>query len=182
MSIFIISGKKGTSQIGSLVVDGFLQEDHNFTSVIPAFAVEDGLSVSDNVRQEPNRVSLTGFVSCHPLDMLGKLNERADEAFAELKWIKESGETIEIVTDLMVYSDMIVSGLSVKRDASTGQALEFRVEAQEIRKAGVKYRKIAVREARRISPAKPVGKKAFEGVDGSVVSIPTRIVDIKHLM
>src|SRR5262249_37783249 len=93
-----------------------------------------------------------------------KGTNRAEEALTTLRRMKDETILVEIVTSVRSYKNMILTDLSVPRDASTGDALQFTATFKEIRIVETKQRKIVT--------AKPSGQKKKSV--GKRVATPTR--------
>ena len=56
-----------TSATTSLQLDAAIDENHSIKNTITQFPVEDGLNISDHIKQEPDRLKITGFVTNSPI-------------------------------------------------------------------------------------------------------------------
>ncbi len=127
-----------TIGIGDLVIDCAVTEGHSFRSEISSFPTEDGSEVTDHVRVLPDMVTLEGLVSDTPLggDLVTRREIASDlpsvDILAELKLIREKREPVTITTSLGVYTNMVMTGLDVPRDAATGESLKFTAIFQQI--------------------------------------------------
>lgn len=143
-----------------LELDASINEDHNFTTDITTYPVEDGANISDHARQQPEKLSLHGFVSSSPVKWLGGIRNlrdqlesgrtrvqtaldilmdmagyRSSDSEASRKDYKLKEPTpVDIITGLRVYSDMMLTSLSIPRDAKTGEAMYFTAEFIKVRK------------------------------------------------
>lgn len=134
-SISLLYKRKTPPQIGSLTLDATLTESHEYRSQVTAFPVESGVTISDHIRNEPERISLEGFVTNSPVksygtpfkpDMWREQGEnRAELAFNELMRIRDDRELVTIVTGLRKYSDMALESIVFPRSNRIGQVLQF---------------------------------------------------------
>ncbi|MEM0173063.1 MAG: hypothetical protein QXI16_00990 [Sulfolobaceae archaeon] len=119
------------SNIGGVFLDATISETHEYTSRATQFPVENGTMISDHIINEPVRLAITGIVSDSPVRYFSFFN-RSTDAYNRLVRIHELKERITVVTGIKVYNNMILTSLTVPRDNSTGQALNFVMEFQQI--------------------------------------------------
>jgi len=151
-SLTLIFNRKQPAKIGTLSLDATLRETHERTNDVPIFPIENGATISDHVRSLPITVLIDGFVTNSPVSLLGAggifLNNsfgnnrtRVESAFDFLEEqyagsLDLDGNTIRepiiIVTGLRTYNNMIMTRLSVPRDRSTGDALNFSATFQQL--------------------------------------------------
>jgi len=144
MSIALLFKKADPATIGQIQLDVSLSESHEYRSDVSEYPVEDGSVISDHISNKSDRLSLNGFVTNSPIDLLtgqqaalsrtGRAGNRVETVFEELLRIHEAREPVKIVTSLRVYDSMAMESLSVPRNAQIGEALEFSVVFVEIQK------------------------------------------------
>lgn len=131
-TIGLLFGRKYVrSNIAGIFLDATLNEDHNYISRVTQFPIESGEIISDHIINEPETLSLSGIVSDSPLLFLSSFN-RSTDAFNRLVRIHELKERITVVTGIKVYENMVMTSLSVPRNAESGQSLAFSMEFQKI--------------------------------------------------
>jgi hypothetical protein len=54
-----------------VAVDAVLSEGQDYSSEISSFPIEAGFNITDHIRREPETLSLKGFVTDHPINILG---------------------------------------------------------------------------------------------------------------
>lgn len=142
--------------IGGYVIDAAPVETHTLDSAVTDHPVEDGADVTDHVRVLPNRLTIEGIVSDTPIGVIAavrkdespfrtestggvvtaetalRFGKPSEDAFAFLKELRAKREPVRVETDIAVYENMILVGLSIPRSARTGGALHFRASFQEI--------------------------------------------------
>lgn len=159
--ITVLTKKK--SAIGALVLDAILNESHEFTRTATQFPVEQGAPITDHVRQEPARVTISGIVTNHPIKANRQLSQYIyDVASGKESVIVEQAATrvsgafdllmemigemdsyestpvsvvpVDVVTTLKLYKSMIITNLSITRDTPE-ESLRFTITLQKIRRA-----------------------------------------------
>ncbi len=175
--------RKEPSQIGSIVLDCSVSEQHQADVDVTDSPVERGANISDHARPKPETLTLEGLITNAPLSrdplspstaesLAGSIDTgfisraqgdptRAVSAYQDLRDLKDAGELIEVVTSLRSYSDMVLTNLSVPRDAKTGECLKFTATFKQIRV--VENKKVIVQETKAkpkvdlaVKPATPV--------------------------
>lgn len=128
------------SAIGDIILDASINETHSAASEITDHPVETGASVTDHTRALPREVSITGLVTMSSLGDSSAPRLTPSEVFAELVRIKDSGEPLSLVTQLASYKDMLIGSITVPRDATKGDSLEFSATLKQIKRATTQER------------------------------------------
>ena len=164
MSLSLLFGARKPKTIGELELDATIQETHEYQNDVTEYPVEDGSTLSDNIRLAPERVTISGFVTNTPVSVIQENKAEVVEKFdgtVEVKNLKRDEvnnnvefaldvllriagrkidgadsepELVTIVTGLRVYTDMAMTTLNIPRDATTGQALKFDASFVKIKK------------------------------------------------
>lgn len=130
--------KRTRAKIDTLELDASLSESHEYGADITDHEVERGSNIADHKRVKPKMLTMTGLVSNAPIypepgePIQGKPG-RAENALAILDALNESTIPITVVTGIRTYTDMLMSGLSVPRDITVGDALRFTATLKQIR-------------------------------------------------
>jgi hypothetical protein len=143
-SIAIFYRDKPKKSVGGVEIDVARLEDHTYESEVTQYPIETGASVSDFIRNRPERVTIQGFVSNSPVRILGgtlgslvrgEVPNNAELVFNQLVALHEAREPITIVTGVKTYESMAIERLTIPRDRDTGEAINFTIEAVKIIKA-----------------------------------------------
>lgn len=145
MALSILFGRKTAGKIGELTLDVSINETHSYVSDVTSFPVEDGATITDHVRKQPVRLSITGFITNAPVKLAGTppspvlrtsgTSNRVELARDYLIDLYNKSTLIDIIqTGLLVYVNMIMSSLSIPRGAQTGDAINFSAEFVQITK------------------------------------------------
>jgi hypothetical protein len=143
------------AQIGSLVLDASVTENHQAEVEVTEHPVEAGANIADHTRAKPETLTIEGIVSNTPLnrtqtrrlvESMGVVIEsssvedsvfgqpgHAEAAYATLRGLKDAGQLLTVVTGLRVYEDMVMTSLVIPRDARTGEALRFTASFKQVR-------------------------------------------------
>ena len=117
------------------IVDGFLSEEHKVRLSKTSYPVErTGLPLTDHAVIEPRTLKLTGWVS----DLL-PTTDRGDPsatrglvAWRQVYELMQTREPLTVVTTLGTYTDMLITSATAPVDRTTGRALRFDLELEEV--------------------------------------------------
>lgn len=120
------------TQIGFLTLDVTVEEEHNFDADVTEFPIEDGAIITDHVRLNPRRVTITGFVTDTPLSSLGLSlgRSRSASAFFLLETMWQARIPFVVVSQLHVYRNMVIESLSVPKTRE--EAVRFTCTLKEV--------------------------------------------------
>lgn len=126
------------TQIGLITLDVTIEETHDRRAEPTDFPIEGGSSISDHVRLQPNKLTVSGFITDTPLLLndlglqgVGLGRARAATAFQLLESMFEARLPFTVVSQLRVYQNMVIESLSVPKTRES--ALRFRVTMQELK-------------------------------------------------
>ena len=111
--------------IGNILIDSFVEENHERTSKITRYPIEDGSTISDHIINDPDAVSITGVVMRTTILSPNPSTDRALTAYTEILQLMENKQLISLSTGLQVYSDMHIESFTVPRNFQTGADLTF---------------------------------------------------------
>ena len=150
------------------IVDGFISEEHAVRISKTSYPVETGGSLVDHAVIQPRTLKLAGWVS----DLLTPEGRRGNpsrgiDAWLQLTRLIESREPFLVVAMLGVYPSMLITSLKAPVDRTTGRALRFEMELEE-----VQFR--ALERGQRPPPVRigPAEDRSEE-VDGGLVNAPS---------
>ena len=157
MALLNIIFDKTKTQIGTITVDAAVSLKHSLSSSLTKNPVEEGAKVTDHVELEPQGLSIQGVISDTPLDFqvlndlvngnfknigksfkdgikssLGKTS-RSIEQYQAIVELWKSREPFQVITGFKVYDSMILTKFEVDQNATTGRAMHFTAEMEQIR-------------------------------------------------
>lgn len=159
MSAVIVAKRPTVTMIKSqddaviIVVDTAETEQHDLSSTITDHPVEEGVDITDHQRPNPDTVTLNCIVSNTPLSNIQKARAEAlglasptkqeeakrgftgvaEQAYAQLKQIRDQGLLVTVTTGLRRYESMALEHLTVPRDSKTYDAIKFTATFKFIR-------------------------------------------------
>ena len=115
------------------IADGFISEEHAVRLSKTSYPVETGGSLVDHAVVQPRTLKLVGWVS----DLLAPEGRRGNpsrgsDAWLQLTRLVESREPFLAVTMLGAYPSMLITSLKAPVDRTTGRALRFEMELEEV--------------------------------------------------
>lgn len=140
-------------KVGSVELDLILDEDHSKSAQVTENPLQDGRAISDGIFLELQEGSLTGLVTNHSvkraeerakqLDLQDsetlmaeaenyQLENRAKQAWVDLKAVMDAKQPVTIVTSLEVYDNVAITNISTERNGYSGDALEIKVSFRQI--------------------------------------------------
>lgn len=183
--------KEGYS-VGSVDIDLILSEEHSKDARVTENPLQDGRAVSDGIYLELREGSLTGLVSNHslkhaiPPDVQSAqalleqaesttLENRARQAWEDLKAVMDAKEPVTIVTALEVYENVAITHIETDRDGDTGDALAIQVSFRQVQTVQLREDKVTAK----VSPsdmASTINRLSAVGTDGGqkVAGQPTQ--------
>ena len=140
-------------KVGSVELDLILDEDHSKSAQVTENPLQDGRAISDGIFLELQEGSLTGLVTNHSVKIAEErakqlelqdsetlmaeaenyqLENRAKQAWVDLKAVMDAKQPVTIVTSLEVYDNVAITNISTERDGDSGDALEIKVSFRQI--------------------------------------------------
>lgn len=74
--ITVLFGKKRGGVIGTLQLDATINETHTINNQITTYPIEEGSNISDHIRQLPDEITMSCFVTNSPINILQESNAR----------------------------------------------------------------------------------------------------------
>lgn len=140
-------------KVGSVELDLILDEDHSKSAQVTENPLQDGRAISDGIFLELQEGSLTGLVTNHSVKIAEErakqlelqdsetlmaeaenyqLENRAKQAWVDLKSVMDAKQPVTIVTSLEVYDNVAITNISTERNGDSGDALEIKVSFRQI--------------------------------------------------
>ena len=159
--------------IDGYVIDATITQNHTLPSEVTSHPVQEGSDVTDHVRNLPVSFDCECIVSNTPIGpvaalrgfsqsvggLVGGESLPSDDVYAHLLGVREAREPIVVDTPLQRYSGMILTGLTIPIESSTGDAIKFTATFTQLRLVSVDRTivKVAVPRAKK---KKNIGHKA----------------------
>ena len=140
-------------KVGSVELDLILDENHSKSAQVTENPLQDGRAISDGIFLELQEGSLTGLVTNHSVKIAEErakqlelqdsetlmaeaenyqLENRAKQAWVDLKAVMDAKQPVTIVTSLEVYDNVAITNISTERNGDSGDALEIKVSFRQI--------------------------------------------------
>lgn len=124
--------------VGRIKFDLILTEDHNFSNIVTDHNIEDGTQISDHIKNELERGSLTGLITNFSIQIFGLQGNRAQNAFDEMIRLWKERVLVTIVTVMRVYEDVAIENITVNRSEATGEAISMNVSFRQVKQVKLK--------------------------------------------
>lgn len=115
--------------------DGFPVEQHALEMTITSHPIETGAKIVDHAVKQPEKVSLEGVVS----DLTPFESTSSDpvvrnaEAWQTIVKMMEGRQLVTVSSPIHIYTNMVITRATSRRDHSTGRGLVFSVDLEEIK-------------------------------------------------
>lgn len=150
-------------KVGSVELDLILDEDHSKSAQVTENPLQDGRAISDGIFLELQEGSLTGLVTNHSVKIAEErakqlelqdsetlmaeaenyqLENRAKQAWVDLKAVMDARQPVTIVTSLEVYDNVAITNISTERNGDSGDALEIKVSFRQILTVSLKEHEV----------------------------------------
>lgn len=133
-SFFIDNG------IESITFDLLLDESHDMPMEVTQYNVEEGSDISENIHLPPRTGNITGFASNLSLNVETSILEPfvtpanfAQTVFDSLLYIRDQKLPVDLITNLALYEQVLLTGISASRSADNGESQEFEISFTEMR-------------------------------------------------
>ena len=171
--------KTPSKSIGGITVDAFLSENYQFANEVSEIPIEEGVTVTDNVTEAPDEITIEGFFGKYEFKAEGSMSDnklkniskkipdtlqRVKRYYQELLRIKKERQPITLVTGLDTFEDMIITSLNIPRDVETGADLHFTMTLKKLPIIHSETVKISVSNAPNISAGDAIQSTAQTGV------------------
>ena len=189
-------------KVGSVELDLILDEEHSKSAQVTENPLQDGRAISDGIFLELQEGSLTGLVTNHSVKIAEErakqldlqtsealleeaknyqLENRARQAWIDLKAVMDAKQPVTIVTSLEVYENVAITNISTERNGDSGDALEIKVSFRQILTVALKEDKVTAQVQPKDMDS-DINRKSALGVNGGqkVASEPTE-ADKKQL-
>lgn len=138
----VLIGRSPTPTDTLIQLDASISEDHSVEAEVTEHPVEEGADISDHVRRKPDRLTIQGWISNHPILINasetavgiagGDPDKRAQDGYEVLERIAKVGTQVAVFTTLKTYPRMLVLSLRAPRDATRGGLLDVTIGLKEI--------------------------------------------------
>lgn len=130
-----------------ITFDATVSEQHNSVLTITEHPTEVGATVSDHAQKEPDEITIQSIISDTPilLDIAdrqpsvpgGNPDNRAQQAFQELRRLQDTAALLVVTTETHVYQDMMIKSIAVPKDAARRHILDVTLQLKAFRRASV---------------------------------------------
>lgn len=138
-SVFYIRG----TGLAALSVDTVDDEVHDWANDVSNYPVEGETDISDNIKQRPDRLSVTCFVSNTPIsglidnvtnfaDRFLNGRKRTADVYNQLMALRKLRIPVTVTTRYRVYENVGIENVTIRRAPDDGDALIFDVAFKEM--------------------------------------------------
>lgn len=121
--------------IGTVQIDAKIAEQHESTITVTEFPLEDGAIATDHRIIKPKILRINGIVSNAKStleNITGHQGNSDVSTYEQLVQLQESGVPFDIVTDLVVYRNVLIKEISTEKNVTLANSLNFYATLQTI--------------------------------------------------
>lgn len=130
-----MSKKLQPTSIAGIEFDALVDESRELTATVPEYPVEDGYSVSDTIINDPQKITLTLYITNTPVTWLyrhGTSTGRVQQIENRLVQMWEEKQLQKIVTTNAIYTDMGITSIKITHAQEDGYAKKVTIEAKKV--------------------------------------------------
>lgn len=130
-----MSRKLQPTSIAGIEFDALVDESRELTATVPEYPVEDGYSVSDTIINDPQKITLTLYITNTPVTWLyrhGTSVSRVQQIENRLVSMWEEKQLQKIVTTNAIYTDMGITSIKITHAQEDGYAKKVTIEAKKV--------------------------------------------------
>ena len=149
--------------INGLEFDALMGQDQTLTATVPAYAVEDGSTVSDTIILEPESLSMTLYVTNTPVTWANRFgidSNRVANVENRLRELYLKREPVMIITTDNVYNNMAIESIGFSKSTEVGYSREIPIT----------FKKIDVTSARTTTIPASYGKSGATGASAGAAN------------
>lgn len=144
-SDFKATGSSATGVLGltrkssKLVFHVLTSAQHNFTTQVTQYPVEEDVAISDHIQLENPSFSITAMFSDATHHLLERSKEsdgsmKQADAYLILQELRDARQTVALRTPLGIYPDLAITSISHAKSTNEGRSLYVDISFQQIRK------------------------------------------------
>jgi len=130
--------------ITEIPLDARVGSTYRFSAEITQYPVESGATITDHVHLRPDEIQLEGMVSDTPVNELPtylalrgdrqsqSAGLRSQSAFDALFTVWRDRLPLTVVTEYMVFDDMMIESLEIPRAPDRGEAIWFQLTLRKV--------------------------------------------------
>ena len=135
--------------IGGIQLDAVISETHSNEVSLTSNPVELGAEITDHAVVQPKKLNIVAQVSDTPMGLaaFGQIVDlvtglfgtsttdnitRSNAAYNAIIQLQEEREPIEIQTKLKLYTNMIITNVSVQQDKNTSRIVRMSIDLQQV--------------------------------------------------
>jgi hypothetical protein len=154
----------GKKLLEVIVLDATISHDLSFSKTVTNNPIEEGSNVTDHAQHDPTEISVTGIVTNTPVTLLSGgivptfVPSRSRTAYKALRQVFESDELVQIQDELDVFDSYMMSQLSIPRDTTNYNALQFTATFRKVVIVGTLTIALSEDAAEIAAPAENLGR------------------------
>lgn len=121
--------------IGGIEFDAVISSQEDYNAEVPAYPVDSGFSVSDNVAIDAMELTMTLLLTATPITWLsrhGSGEERMDSVCEQLLTLYKTREPVTVITRNKTFTDMVIKTISIEKSEEAVLAREIPITLTQV--------------------------------------------------
>lgn len=120
--------------VAGIEFDALISESRSYEATVPEYAVESGVSVSDDIILGSETLDMTLYLTDTPVTWRGHAGRGRVEAVAQqLEELYYSKSPVTVVTSEKTFTSMAITSITISKTFENGYAREIPISFQKIR-------------------------------------------------
>lgn len=121
--------------VGDIEFDALIDSEEGYEADVPEYPTEKGFNVSDTIVLKADTLNMTLYVTDTPVtwkDRTGSGPGKTEGVVRRLKDLYFSKQVLEVTTSDCVYSNMVITSMSIKKATDVGYAREIPIAFKKV--------------------------------------------------
>lgn len=125
--------------VAGIEFDALISESRTYEATVPEYAVESGVSVSDDIILGSEKLDMTLYLTDTPVTWRSHAaSGRVESVIQQLEELYYSKSPVTVVTSEKTFTSMAITSISISKSFETGYAREIPISFQKIRVTSAK--------------------------------------------
>ena len=120
--------------VAGIEFDALISESRSYEATVPEYAVESGVSVSDDIILGSEKLDMTLYLTDTPVTWRGHAGRgRVEAVVQQLEELYYSKSPVTVVTSEKTFTSMAITSMTISKTFENGYAREIPISLQKIR-------------------------------------------------
>ena len=120
--------------VAGIEFDALISESRSYEASVPQYAVESGVSVSDDILLGAEKLDMTLYLTDTPVTWRNHAGQgRVESVIQQLEELYYAKTPVTVVTSEKTFTSMAITGMTISKTLEMGYAREIPISFQKIR-------------------------------------------------